>query len=91
MGFRVDMFATEANPRECEAGEVIFRTYDMGAEMYVVLEGEVDASLAFMLAYPVAARAAVVASMSGTASFRRAFMEPPWEFACIPLGMPRPG
>ena len=45
MGFRIDLFATEANPRECEAGEVIFRTYDMGSEMYVVLEGEVELSI----------------------------------------------
>jgi len=45
MGVKLDVFATEANPRECEAGEVIFRTYDMGAEMYVVLEGEVELAI----------------------------------------------
>jgi CRP/FNR family transcriptional regulator, cyclic AMP receptor protein len=45
MGATLDIFATEANPRECEAGEVIFRTYDMGAEMYVVLEGQVELSI----------------------------------------------
>ncbi len=45
MGVKLDMFAAEANPRVCEAGETIFQTYDMGAEMYVVLEGEVDLSI----------------------------------------------
>jgi len=42
MGVKVDMFANEAEPRVCRPGEVIFRAYDMGAEMYVVIEGEVD-------------------------------------------------
>jgi len=42
MGVKLDMFATEENPRTCQPGETIFRTYDMGTEMYVVLEGEVD-------------------------------------------------
>ena len=41
----LDMFATESNPRTCEPGEVIFREFDMGAEMYVILEGEVDLTL----------------------------------------------
>jgi CRP-like cAMP-binding protein len=45
MGVRLDMFAGEANPRLCEAGEAIFRAYDMGFEMYVVLEGEVEISI----------------------------------------------
>jgi CRP-like cAMP-binding protein len=45
MGVRLDMFATEENPRICEAGEAVFREYDMGAEMYVVLEGEVEISI----------------------------------------------
>ncbi|HEX4782064.1 MAG TPA: cyclic nucleotide-binding domain-containing protein [Usitatibacter sp.] len=45
MGVKIEMFATEENPRTCEPGEVIFRAYDMGAEMYVVLEGEVDLSI----------------------------------------------
>ena len=45
VGVKMDVLATEANPRECEAGEVIFQTYDMGAEMYVVLEGEVELSI----------------------------------------------
>ena len=39
------MFAEEANPRVCEAGEAIFRAYDMGFEMYVVLEGEVELTI----------------------------------------------
>jgi|SRR5688572_2039215 len=42
MGVKLELFATEAEPRTCGLGEVIFRMYDMGAEMYVVLEGEVD-------------------------------------------------
>jgi CRP/FNR family cyclic AMP-dependent transcriptional regulator len=45
MGVRLDMFADERNPRVCEAGEAIFRTYDMGSEMYVVLEGEVELTI----------------------------------------------
>jgi CRP-like cAMP-binding protein len=42
MGVRLELFAAEENPRVCYPGEVIFRTFDMGAEMYVVLEGEVE-------------------------------------------------
>src|SRR5258708_8792152 len=42
MGVTLDMFAAEASPRVCEAGEEIFRAFDMAAEMYVVLEGEVE-------------------------------------------------
>lgn len=45
MGVRLDMFATEENPRVCEAGEAIFSAYDMGAEMYVVLEGQVELTI----------------------------------------------
>src|SRR5258706_3339327 len=45
MRVKLDMFATEANPRACEAGEEIFRAYDMGSEMYVVLEGEVELTI----------------------------------------------
>jgi CRP/FNR family cyclic AMP-dependent transcriptional regulator len=41
MGVKLSLFSVEENPRICEAGETIFREYDMGAEMYVVLEGEV--------------------------------------------------
>ena len=45
MGIKLDMFAAETDPRVCEAGEVIFRAFDMGAEMYVVLEGEVELAI----------------------------------------------
>jgi len=45
MGVKLDMFVDEAEPRVCEAGEVIFSAFDMGAEMYVVLEGEVELSI----------------------------------------------
>ena len=45
MGVKLDLFATESNPRVCEAGETIFQAYDMGAEMYVVLEGEVELAI----------------------------------------------
>ena len=45
MGVKLDMFATDPSPRICEAGEAIFRTYDMGSEMYVVLEGEVEITI----------------------------------------------
>ena len=42
MGVTMDLFAIENDPRVCDAGEVIFREYDMGAEMYVVLDGHVE-------------------------------------------------
>ena len=45
MGITLDMFADESYPREFAAGETIFQTYDMGAEMYVVLEGEVELTI----------------------------------------------
>ncbi|MEP7067601.1 MAG: cyclic nucleotide-binding domain-containing protein [Usitatibacter sp.] len=45
MGVKLDMFVNEANPRVCPAGEVIFRAYDMGAEMYVVLSGEIELTI----------------------------------------------
>ena len=45
MGVKVDLFTVEENPRICEAGEAIFRAYDMGSEMYVVLEGRVRISI----------------------------------------------
>ncbi len=41
MGVRLELLH-EADPRMAEAGEVIFREFDMGAEMYVILEGEVE-------------------------------------------------
>ena len=45
MGVKLEMFSLEENPRVCEAGEEIFRAYDMGSEMYVVLEGEVELTI----------------------------------------------
>jgi CRP-like cAMP-binding protein len=42
MGVKLELFAAEADPRVCQPGEEIFRTYDMGSEMYVVLEGQVE-------------------------------------------------
>ena len=45
MGVTLNMFAAEENPRVCEAGEAIFRTFDMGSEMYVVLEGLVELTI----------------------------------------------
>jgi CRP/FNR family cyclic AMP-dependent transcriptional regulator len=45
MGIKLDMFAAEVNPREYEAGETIFRTYDMGSEMYVVIDGQVELTI----------------------------------------------
>ena len=45
MRVKLDMFGVEENPRICEAGETIFRAYDMGAEMYVVIDGEVELSI----------------------------------------------
>jgi CRP/FNR family cyclic AMP-dependent transcriptional regulator len=45
MGVKLDLFALDENPRICEAGEAIFRAYDMGAEMFVVLEGEVELTI----------------------------------------------
>src|SRR5882757_7520787 len=45
MGVKLHMFAAEENPRICEPGETIFRAFEMGAEMYVVLEGEVELTI----------------------------------------------
>jgi len=45
MGVKLNLFSVEEYPRICEAGETIFQTFDMGAEMYVVLEGEVDLTI----------------------------------------------
>jgi CRP-like cAMP-binding protein len=42
MGVRLELFNAEASPRLCGPGEVIFSEFDMGAEMYVILEGEVE-------------------------------------------------
>jgi CRP/FNR family transcriptional regulator, cyclic AMP receptor protein len=45
MGVKLSLFSVEENPRICEPGETIFREYDMGSEMYVVLEGEVELTI----------------------------------------------
>src|SRR5258705_8141231 len=45
MGVKLEMFAADENPRLCEAGEVIFRAFEMGSEMFVVLEGEVELAI----------------------------------------------
>jgi len=45
MGVKLELFAVEEYPRICEPGEVIFRAFDMGAEMYVVLEGQVELTI----------------------------------------------
>jgi CRP-like cAMP-binding protein len=44
MGVKLDMFS-ETHPKVCEAGEAIFREFDMGSEMYVVLEGQVELTI----------------------------------------------
>ncbi len=41
----IDLFANETEPREYADGDVIFRAWDMGAEMYVVLEGRVEIAI----------------------------------------------
>ena len=45
MSVKLNLFAIEENPRTCEPGEVIFQEYDMGSEMYVILEGAVELSI----------------------------------------------
>lgn len=45
MGAKVDLFSVESDPREYAAGETIFEEYAMGAEMYIVLEGEVELTI----------------------------------------------
>jgi CRP/FNR family cyclic AMP-dependent transcriptional regulator len=45
MAVRLDMFAADQSPMECGLGETIFQRYDMGAEMYVVLDGEVELTI----------------------------------------------
>ncbi|MGZ5033958.1 MAG: hypothetical protein ACXWAC_12230 [Usitatibacter sp.] len=46
------MFTDERTPRVCEAGEAIFSTFDMGFEMYVVLEGQVELTIARRRVWP---------------------------------------
>lgn len=45
MGIKLDLSATLPDPRIYEAGETIFRQFDMGAEMYFILDGEVELSI----------------------------------------------
>ena len=45
MTVNLHLFASEEGVRQYAAGDVIFREFDMGAEMYVVLEGEVALSI----------------------------------------------
>ena len=45
MAVQMDLSLAEGSARACEPGEIIFRTFDMGAEMYVVLEGMVELSI----------------------------------------------
>jgi CRP-like cAMP-binding protein len=45
MSVKLELFAAEANPRICQAGEMIFQAYDMGSEMYVILEGDVELTI----------------------------------------------
>ena len=46
MGLKLDLTATLPDPRTYEAGETIFREFEMGAEMYFILEGEVELTIA---------------------------------------------
>lgn len=45
MGVKIDLSLAEAAARVYDPGEVIFRSFDMGAEMYVVLDGAVELSI----------------------------------------------
>jgi CRP/FNR family cyclic AMP-dependent transcriptional regulator len=45
MSVKLELFSAEANPRVCQPGEMIFQAYDMGAEMYVILEGDVELTI----------------------------------------------
>ena len=45
MGVKLDIFAAEEHPLIREAGEAIFNQFDMGFEMYVVLEGQVELTM----------------------------------------------
>ena len=41
----LQLFAAEADPRVVEAGEIIFEEFDLGAEMYVILEGQIELTI----------------------------------------------
>jgi CRP-like cAMP-binding protein len=45
MSFKLEKFVSEESTRDCQPGEAIFREYEMGSEMYVVLDGEVELTL----------------------------------------------
>jgi CRP/FNR family cyclic AMP-dependent transcriptional regulator len=45
MSISLTMFATDENTRTYEPGEAIFHAYDMGSEMYVVVDGEVELTI----------------------------------------------
>jgi len=45
MGVWLAKFATEENTHVYEAGEAIFQAYDMGSEMYIVVEGQVELTI----------------------------------------------
>ena len=45
MGIKLDLTNTLPDPRVYEAGETIFREFEMGAEMYFILDGEVELSI----------------------------------------------
>jgi CRP/FNR family transcriptional regulator, cyclic AMP receptor protein len=45
MTVKLEMFATDETAYTVEAGDAIFRAYDMGSEMYVVLDGEVELTI----------------------------------------------
>jgi CRP-like cAMP-binding protein len=45
MGMKLDLSATLPDPRVYEAGETIFREFDMGSEMYFILDGEVELTI----------------------------------------------
>ena len=45
MGVKLDMFFNEAEPRTFKAGDILFRAYEMGSEMFVVIEGEIELTI----------------------------------------------
>jgi len=45
MSVWLSRFATDENTRVFEPGEVIFQAYDMGSEMYIVVEGQVELTI----------------------------------------------
>lgn len=46
MGVKLDFFRNEAGGDAFQPGQTIFQEGDMGAEMYVVLEGEIELRIA---------------------------------------------